>query len=180
MEGTLEKEVHSIHLNFWVESQLFLSFWQRKEPISILFRGLTGTFRIMTEKYVVWLLSCNSVGSYFWRKMERCLAIQIAPLPGFLFPHLWVGILLDCEPRELQGEGGSQIMCRQVCVKVRFRQETQGSKNAASLCNDMNGNYKWNFHQGFATLGAIYYWYPKMGHQDHFKKVERPQVSVTT
>lgn len=85
MEGSLEKEVHSIHLNFWVDSQLFLSYWQRKEPINILFRGLTGIFRIMTEKYVVWLLSFNSVASYFWWKTERCLAIQIAPLPDSYF-----------------------------------------------------------------------------------------------
>lgn len=98
----------------------------------------------------------------------------------FLLPHLWVGILLDCEPRELQRKGGSQIMCKRVCVNMRFRQETQGSKNAASLCNDMNGNYQWNFHQGFATSGAIHRWHHKKGHQNHFKKVERPQISLTT
>lgn len=98
--------------------------------------------------------------------------------------HLWVGMLTRMwATRAIVRESVSQIMYMRVCICVYEREiqtETQCSKTAASLCNDINGNYKLNFHQGVATSCATYHWYPKMGHRDHLKKEGRPQIPMTT
>lgn len=98
--------------------------------------------------------------------------------------HLWVGMFTRMwATRAIVRESVSQIMYMRVCICVYEREiqtETQCSKTAASLCNDINGNYKLNFHQGVATSRATYHWYPKMGHRDHLKKEGRPQIPMTT